>query len=127
MISIGCKLSPQGFLRDSEALATVLCRYDRARLPDGGDLDQGSFRILGVPDRERSVFASMADALVVSTGDPHRIIYLQLKLGFPASALWHYRRYEHAHEEIRGQGRLALRIYPDCQAAVHLNRNSPQT
>jgi hypothetical protein len=107
------ELSPQGFLRDSEALATVLCRCDRARLPDGGDLDETTFRIVGVPDRERSVFAGMTDALVVSTGDQGRIIYLRLKLGFPSSSLWHYHRYEHAHQEIRRQGRVALRIYPD--------------
>jgi hypothetical protein len=105
--------SPELLLRDSELLAPVLCRYDRARLPDSGAFEDTAFRILGVPDRDCSAFSGVADVLLVSTGDPDRIVHLSLKLGFPASALWHHERYQRAAEEVRRRGRVAQQIYPD--------------
>jgi hypothetical protein len=112
-LSTAGETSPELLLRDSELLAPVLCRYDRARLPDSGAFEDTSFRILGVPDRDCSAFSGVADVLLVSTGDPARIVHLSLKLGFPASALWHHERYQRAAEEVRRRGRIAQQIYPD--------------
>jgi len=105
--------SPALLLRNSEALAPILCRYDRARLPGSGDFQETSFQIIGVPDRESSVFAGTPHGLLVSTGDPDRIIFLTMKFGFPASGLWHFPRYHQAYEEVRRQGLVAQEIYPD--------------
>lgn len=104
--------SPALLVRDSEELAPALCRYDRARLPDSGAFEDTAFRILGVPDRDDSVFNGVGDALLVSTGDPDHLVYVSLKLGLPSSALWHNERFARASEEIRRGGRVALRIYP---------------
>jgi hypothetical protein len=105
--------SPDLLLRNSKALAPVLCRYDRARLPEGGDFQETAFQIVGVPDRESSVFAGTPHGPLVSTGDPDRIIFVTLKFAFPASALWHYPRYRQAYEEIRRQRLVAQEIYPN--------------
>jgi hypothetical protein len=104
--------TPELLARDSEELAPALCRYDRARLRDTGAFEDTSFRIMGVPDRETSVLAGAGDALLVSTGDPERLTYLSIKLGLPASSLWHFERYQQAASEVARRGRIAQRIYP---------------
>lgn len=104
--------SPDLLLRDSEVLAPTLCRYDRAKLPEGGDQREASFVIIGVPDRDRSVFSGTPHGLLVSTDDRSHIVVLRLTMGYPPSSLWHYDRYRQAHAEIGQQGRVAQDIYP---------------
>lgn len=104
---------PKLFLRDCERDAPLLCRFDRARLPGGRDQRTASFVIVDVPERDRSVFFSTPHASLVTTGDPDHIVFLRLKLGYPASALWQYDRYRAAHDEIARGGRVAQDIFPN--------------
>ena len=50
--------------------------------------------------------------LTVTDGDPERIIFMVLKLGYPASSVWHYPDYKEANDRIRSHGNIAHRIYP---------------
>ena len=108
-------LDPELLLRDSEELAPLLCRYDRARLQDGADAEELRFRLIGVPDRDHSVFAGTSFGYLVSTGDPNRLVLVQMRLGFPSSALWHFPKYRRAHETVRRQGRVAQAIFPSLR------------
>ncbi|MDI6872042.1 MAG: hypothetical protein QME79_12010 [Bacillota bacterium] len=107
------RMQPSILLKGSETLAPVLCRYDRARFSDAEDLRDSTFVLVGVPDAQTSPLAGVGPGLLVSTGDPERIIYLVLKLGFAASHLWHFPEYRQAYEGVRRQGRVAQEIYPD--------------
>ena len=99
-------------LRDLIDLAPVMCRYDRARLPEGGSLNERSFTMIGVPDRDTSFFAGTQQGTLVTTGDRRHIVVLQLKLGFPPSAIWGFDRHRRAFEEVRRLGVVAQDIYP---------------
>lgn len=103
---------PEIVLRDLIDMAPVMCRYDRARLPDAGALHERSFTMIGVPDRDASFFAGTQQATLVTTGDPTQIVVLQLKLGFPPSAIWGFDRHLRAYEEVRRAGIVAQDIYP---------------
>lgn len=105
-------LAPELALRNLIALAPVMCRYDRARLPDAGSLNDRSFTMIGVPDRDASFLAGTQQGTLVTTGDPRHIVILQLKLGFPPSAIWGFDRHREAFEEARRLGVVAQDIYP---------------
>lgn len=104
--------SPDVVLRDLIGMAPILCRYDRSRLPESDSVYDGSFVLVGVPDRDTSVFAGTGHGVLVSTADRTHISVLRLKLGMPASALWDYDRTRHAHEAVRARGEVVLDIYP---------------
>jgi hypothetical protein len=120
-------LDPELLLRDSEELAPVLCRYDRARLQNGADAEELHFRLIGVPDREHSVFAGTSAGDLASTGDTERIIFVQMRLGFPSSALWHFPKYRRAYEAVRRQGRVAQAIFPSLRASAEANGHQSHT
>jgi hypothetical protein len=104
--------APELVLRDLIDMAPVMCRYDRAKLPDGGTLHERSFTMIGVPDRDASFFAGTQQGTLVTTGDPTQVVVLQLKLGFPPSAIWGFERHRRAFEEVRRAGIVAQDIYP---------------
>lgn len=105
-------------LRDLIDLAPVMCRYDRARMPDGGGLHERSFTMIGVPDRDTSFFAGTQQGTLVTTGDARHIVILQLKLGFPPSAIWRFDRHRAAFDEVRRAGVVAQNIYPGFPHAL---------
>jgi hypothetical protein len=103
---------PEIALRNFIALAPVMCRYDRAMLPNAGSLDERSFTKIGVPNRDASFLAGTQQGTLVTTGDTKHIVILQLKLGFPPSAIWGFDRHRAAFEEARRLGLVAQDIYP---------------
>ncbi len=122
-------LAPEPALRNLIALAPVMCRYDRARLPDAGSLNDRSFTMIGVPDRDASFLAGTQQGTLVTTGDPRHIVVLQLKLGFPPSAIWEFDRHRAAFEEARRLNVVAQDIYPGFPHELkrpwgHANRNA---
>lgn len=104
--------APEIALRNFIALAPVMCRYDRAMLPNAGSLNERSFTMIGVPDRDASFLAGTQQGTLVTTGDPRHIVILRLKLGFPPSAIWGFDRHRAAFEEARRLGVVAQDIYP---------------
>jgi hypothetical protein len=99
-------------LRDLIDMAPVMSRYDRARLPDAGILNERSFTMIGVPDQDSSFFAGTQQGTLVTTGDPRFVVILQLKLGFPPSAIWGFDRHRRAFEAVRKARLVAQDIYP---------------
>ena len=95
-----------------------MCRYDRARMPDGGGLHERSFTMIGVPDRDTSFFAGTQQGTLVTTGDVRHIVILQLKLGFPPSAIWGFDRHRAAFDEVRRARVVAQNIYPGFPHAL---------
>lgn len=104
--------APELMLRDLIDMAPVMCRYDRARLPDAGMLHERSFTMVGVPDRDTSFFAGTQLGTLVTTGETRHVTILQLKLGFPPSAIWGFDRHRRAFEEVRRAGVVAHDIFP---------------
>ncbi|MFQ5859016.1 MAG: hypothetical protein ACE5LU_25735, partial [Anaerolineae bacterium] len=69
--------------------------------------------LLGVPDRERSIYANKA-ARLVSTSDPHRITAFTMTAGAPVTALRSYRDYRRIYEQVRGK--RPLHVLPEFLA-----------
>ncbi len=105
--------TPALFVRDALRRASPLCRLERARLPAEDDLSDSTFRLVGVLDARRSVFAGVPDILAIDTGDRERIVFVTVKTGFPPSSLWRAPRYRDAYTRVKQEGRIALDIYPD--------------
>jgi hypothetical protein len=103
---------PALVLRDARAMAPVLARFDRTRYVQDDADEEAAVIMLGVPSAEKSVFAGTPHVTLVSTGDPARIVFMVLKLGFPASSLWHYPDYKEANDRVRAGGHIAHLIYP---------------
>lgn len=103
---------PAIVLRDARSLAPVLARFDRTRYSQEEGDEEATVVMLGVPSAETSVFAGTPHVNLVSTGDAERIVFLVLKLGYPASSLWHYPHYQEANDKVRSQAHIAHLIYP---------------
>ena len=108
-------LNPNVFLRDALGQAAPLCRYERARLPSEDDLTGSTFHLVAVADAEGSVFNGIADVLLVNTPDKERLIFLTVRVGLPASALWRAPSYRAAYEKVKRQNQVALEYYPDYE------------
>ncbi len=81
-------------------------------LPDGA-ANLARIELLGVPDRERSIYAGDA-ARLVSTSDPHRITAFAMTAGAPFVALRRYEDYLRGYQRVRGK--RPLHVLPDFLA-----------
>lgn len=73
--------------------------------------------VVGVPDRERSIFKgeSEADTQLTSTFDPYRIIVLQTKHGIPLFALTQYDDFKQSHDYVMQRKKKPLYIFPEVR------------
>lgn len=119
----GRGIDPAVFVRDVFVQASPLWRIEPARLPEDASLAGTTFRLIGVPDAERSPLRGVDGVTVVSTGDPDHVFAVQIVVGLPAEALWHWPAYKHAYDAIVAEGRIVLHPYPDLNnnngRAVH--------
>ena len=121
-------VTPDVALRNLIELAPILCRYDRARLPESDGMYDGAFVLIGVPDRDTSVFTGTGQGVLVTTGDRRHISVLRLKLGMPASALWDFERMRAAYDAVRRRGEVVVDIYPELYAFTEHGANAtPRT
>lgn len=75
----------------------------------GGAAQLVRVELLGVPNREGSVYSNDA-ARLVSTADPHRITAFAVTAGAPFSAVRNYQNYLRAYERV--QGKRPLHVLP---------------
>jgi hypothetical protein len=104
---------PEAVLRDLISLAFLLYRVDRSRLPERDALYDGEFAVVGVPDRDKSLFVGCGLGRLRTTGDTTRISVLRLKLGVPATALYDYDQMQEAHARVRATREVVVDIYPE--------------
>lgn len=100
-------------LRDLFDLSPGLYRFDRSRLPDDDTMYDENFTLVGVFDRDTSVFAGTGLGELASTGDRTHISLLRLRLGLPASALFDFDRMQDAYNKVKERGDVVVDIYPE--------------
>lgn len=106
-------VGPDIILRDLFALAPGLYRFDRSRLPDDDRMYDETFTLVGVSDRDSSLFGGTGLGELASTGDRRHISVLRLRLGLPASALFDYDRMQTAYDKVSKRGDVVVDIYPE--------------
>lgn len=107
------RVDPAVFLRDVFVQAAPLWRVEPSRLPEDASLAGTTFRLIGVPDAERSPLRGIDGVTIVSTGDPDHIFAVQIVVGLPADALWRWPAYKHAYDRIAAEGSVVLHPYPE--------------
>jgi hypothetical protein len=106
-------VDPAVFVRDVFVQASPLWRVEPSRLPEDASLTGTTFRLIGVPDAERSPLKGVDGVTVVSTGDPDHVFAVQIVVGLPADALWRWPAYKQAYDRVAAEGSIVLHPYPD--------------
>jgi hypothetical protein len=105
-------VTPESYHRWLMERATPSWNLDRTRLPDGGASLQ-RLEVLGVPDETRSLYRNHA-SMLVSTGDPYRVIAFVARIGAAHTAIQQWDGYQAAYEQARGH--VPLHVLPQFQA-----------
>lgn len=83
----------------------------------GADWEAEQIVVIGVNDRERSIYRDAIEAgqSLTSTFDPHRITVLQTKHGIPLFALTQYQDFRQAHDHVIRSGLKPLYVFPEVR------------
>jgi hypothetical protein len=106
------KISPEGYYNRLMAQATPSWNLDRTRLADGGSGLQ-RLEVLGVPAEAATRFQQYA-RMLVSTGDPSRLMAFVAHVGAAHVAIQQWDSYLASYERVRGC--VPLHILPQFQA-----------
>lgn len=106
------QMSPQQWLKMLIQKAQPAWNLNEVLLPNGAS-HLARIELIGVPDRESSIYSSDADRLV-STSDLQRITAFAMTAGAPFTAIRRYEDYQRKYMQVRGQ--RPLHILPDFLA-----------
>lgn len=113
-------ISPEGIYNWLIEQATPAWNLDRTRLPDGGAGLQ-RLAVLGVPDESSSIYRQHAPMLV-STGDPSRLIVFVAHIGAAHTAIQQWDSYQATYD--RARQRTLLHVLPQFQADTERSRTA---
>lgn len=108
-------------LNDLKSLSYPFWSYDRARLPNGGDLEE--VFVLGVPDKNSSFLRGEMErrsenCTVISLGDPGRVTMYRARHGLPLSALTGLDVLCQQYERVREEALAPVHATKDWESFV---------
>jgi hypothetical protein len=83
----------------------------------GQDWEGEQIVVIGVTDRERSIYKNLTEAsqVLTSTFDPHQITVLQTKHGVPLFALTRYKDFKQDHDHVLRADLKPLYVFPEVR------------